>query len=144
MEDINKGARPDFAPYWHMEVLGFKVTDPTAVDPDAPARMLYVNKPFQIVLTLRIDGYLDNLAGLDWATDFYADSLGVDVVGERRWHPAHAALPKIGDHVYEVVCNVPAGLPAQGLYEFGAVTRLPSKGFNAYVEGYHVEIAEFA
>ena len=146
MEDINKGARPDIAPYLHIEVADFKVTDPTAPDPNAPVRMLYAGKPFKITLTLGVTGYFTPVfTGKDelWATDFYADSLGVDVAGERKWHPAPAALPAISGNTYEISYTVQAGLTTPGIYEFGAITRLPKLGVNAYVEGYHVEVAEF-
>lgn len=146
MEDINMGARPDIAPYLHIEVLNFKVTDPTAPDPNAPVRMLYAGKPFKIVFRLAVTGYFTPVfTGKDelWATDFYADSLGIDVAGELKWHPAPSALPLVTGNTFEITHTVPLGLAVPGIYEFGAITRLPKLGVNAYVEGYHVEVAEF-
>ena len=145
MEDINKGARPDVAPYLVLEALDFKVTDPAAPDPNAPARMFFVNQPFTMHLIVKLTGiWKKRFVGADelWDTNFYADSIGVDVGGELHWDPAPVALPvPIAPDTYDLTYTVQNGLPLEGLYELGAITRLPSMLVNAYVEGYHIEIA---
>lgn len=144
MEDINKGARPDIAPYLVVEAVDFKVTDPAAADPNMPVRMLYTKQPFQMHFTVRVAGYFTpSLVNEPWETRFYADSLGVDVQGEVKWSPPNATLPKFNGDIYEITHTVTAGLATPGIYEFGAVTRLPKHAINAYIEGYHLEVAEF-
>lgn len=152
MEDINKGARPVVAPYFVIEAVDFKVTDPAAADPNAPVRMLWVNQPFTLHLIIKLTGqWRDHFNGkIDpddkWMTKYYADSLGVDVGGERHWGPEEKFLPDpifsdANTDVYDIAFTVQQGLSYDGLYEFGAYTRLPREGINAWVEGYHVEVA---
>ena len=144
MEDINKGARPDIAPYLQIEAVDFKVTDPAAADPNVPVRMLYTNQPFKMHFTLRVVGYfVPSLVNEKWETRFYADSLGVDVRGEVKWNPPDAELPRVIGDTFEISHTVNAGLATPGIYEFGAVTRLPRHAINAYIEGYHLEVADF-
>ena len=144
MEDINKGARPEIAPYLEIEAVDFKVTDPAATDPNLPVRMLYANQPFKMHFTLRLTGYfVPSLVNEKWETRFYADSLGVDVQGEVKWSPLDTQLPRLNGDIFEITHTVTAGLATPGIYEFGAVTRLPRHAINAFVEGYHLEVAEF-
>ena len=144
MEDINKGARPDIAPYLVVEAVDFRLTDPMAADPNAPVRMLYTNQPFKMHFTLKVAGYFTpSLINELWETRFYADSLGVDVEGEVKWSPPNAPLPKVSGDTFELTYTVSKGLMTPGIYEFGAVTRLPKHAINAYIEGYHAEVAEF-
>ena len=155
MEDINLGGRPDVLPYVKLEALGFKVTDPLATDPTAPTRMFFINKPFTMHFTVKLTGlWRDHFNESDptvannlWELHFYADSIGVDVKGELHWDPARAPLPKpissdANSDTYDLTYTVMNGLPKEGLYELGALIRLPSEFMNAYVEGYHIEVAE--
>jgi hypothetical protein len=149
-EDINLGARPDVLPYVKLEAVEFKVTNPTAADPTAPVRMLFINQRFTMHFIVKLSGIwrgLFNGSDEAWETHFYADSLGVDVAGELRWDPARAPLPTHiafddDSDTYDLNYTVLNGLPTEGLYELGAMTRLPGMLVNAFVEGYHIEIAE--
>lgn len=147
MEDINKGARPEIAPYLVLEAVDFKVTDPTAADPNAPVRMLWVNQPFTMHFVIKLSGIWKDLFNSKeedekWETKFYADSIGVDVSGEKHWYPEKTYLPDpIAPDTFDLTFSVQQGLPNDGLYELGAYTRLPGKFINAYIEGYHIEVA---
>lgn len=140
------GARPDILPWFKLEVVDFKVTDPAAADPNAPVHMLYTHQPFKMTLTLKVTGTWKGLftgpANL-WATNFYANALGIDVLGELKWGPAAAALPApVAADTYEVSYTVGAGIGTQGIYEFGAVTRLPGQAINGHCSEYDVEFAD--
>jgi hypothetical protein len=121
----------------------FKVTNPNAADPKAAVRMIHTLEPFRIVVRLQITGgFAQYLTDDNWTTNFYADSLGVDVLGELNWTVV-GPLPRdmSTTDIYEISLLIPNGLATQGIYEFGFVTRLPSSGAHVFVEGYHLEIA---
>jgi hypothetical protein len=146
MEDINLGARPDVLPYVKLEAVEFKITDPTAADPTAPVSMLFTDQTFTMHFVIKLTGIwksLFNGADEKWETHFYADAIGIDVEGELRWTPVPAPLPtpKPAD-TYDLTYTLVNGIATEGIYEFGAITRLPAMLVNAYIEGYHVEIAE--
>ena len=143
MADINLGARPDLGRYLKVTSVDFKVTDPSAADPNAPVDMIGVNTPFIMHFAFQITGTLKNYFNShDWSVNFYADAMGVDVpYGEVHWHFDALALTPVGNDTYELKHTVQSGLSHIAVFEFGAIAWLPTTGLNAYVEGVHVEVA---
>ena len=143
---LSSGARPDILPWFKIESVDFKVTDPAAADPNAPVYMLYTHQPFKMTFTFKVTGQWKGMftgAGHKWVANFYADAIGIDVAGELKWSPAPADLPPANPpDTYEVSYTVGAGIITQAIYEFGVIIRCPGTGITAYCEEYGVEIAE--
>ncbi|HLO13248.1 MAG TPA: hypothetical protein VK206_00350 [Anaerolineales bacterium] len=127
------------------QIIDLKVVDP-AVDPNAPVYMLRPAQPFTFVVKVMGTGSLwtgMSMATLaTWQAKFFANALGIDVAGEQNFSAATGALtPDGAPNTYKIELNVPGGLTTEGVYELGALVRLPATGVNGSADEYHIDIA---
>ena len=84
---VNRGARPSVLPWFNIECIDFKVTDPAASDPNAEVLMVYTNQALKMTVTIKVDGMWRPLfTGPEhsWITNFYANALGMDIVNRKE------------------------------------------------------------
>jgi len=128
------------------QIIDVKVVDPTAMDPDAAVFMLKPGQPFTFVVKVTGTGSLwtglNIASAATWQTKFYANALGIDVQGEKNFSTAPGALtPDTNPNTYRVELPVPGGLTTEGVYELGALVRLPATGINGSADEYHIDVA---
>lgn len=133
-------------PFVDFQIVDFKVVDPSAADPDAAVVNLRLGQPFTFVVKVMGTGSIWTGMSMDtaptWQTRFYANALGIDVLGESNFGPIIGALtPNGAPNIYEVRLNVPGGINTEGVYELGALVRLPANGVNGSADEYHIDVA---
>jgi hypothetical protein len=127
------------------EVVDFKVVDPLG-DPNAPIFSLRPGQAFRFVLKVKGTGSVwtgSNLAANPtWETKFFADALARDVAGEIAYPPVTRALTlDTPPNTYRVELDVPTGIATDGVYEVGALVRLPGNSINGFADEYHLDVA---
>ncbi|HXD08421.1 MAG TPA: hypothetical protein VN653_00060 [Anaerolineales bacterium] len=139
-------SQPHATPFIDFQIVDLKVVDPAAADPNAPVFILKPSQPFKFVVKVVGTGSIwtgmNVAAAATWQTKFYANALGIDVAGEKNFAVAPGALtPDGAPNTYKVELSVPAGLTTEGVYELGALVRLPGNGINGSADEYHIDVA---
>lgn len=126
------------------EVVDFKVVD-HLVDLNAPIFTLTLGQPFTFVLKVKGTGSIwtgSNLpANATWQARFFADALANDVAGELDFGPVIGALTlDTPPNIYRIQFTVAGGITTEGVYELGALVRLPANGINGFASEYHIDV----
>jgi hypothetical protein len=133
-----------------MDVTNLEVSVEGGVSPYAPFNILPLNTPFQLRVTFGGTGMTWNnmkARGLYFEVRFYAEG-----IGGPPWDANYGPVSgNLGTDPQTKTISIPAGLPNQGLYRFGAVVSFPPDpstpgdpgwpGYVGYYDGLIVQVS---